>query len=61
MTTQAPSAASRVAMALPIPDAAPVTSAMRPWWRLGLRHPLELGLFERPVLDAELLGIGDGR
>jgi len=29
MTTQAPSAASRVAMALPIPDAAPVTRAMR--------------------------------
>ena len=29
MTTHAPSAASRVAMALPIPDAAPVTRAMR--------------------------------
>ena len=29
MTTQAPSAASRVAMALPMPDAAPVTSATR--------------------------------
>ena len=29
MTTQAPSAASLAAMALPIPDAAPVTSAMR--------------------------------
>ena len=28
MTTQAPSAASRVAIALPIPDAAPVTSAI---------------------------------
>ena len=29
--------------------------------RLGLRHPLELGLLERPVLDAELLGLVDGR
>ena len=28
--------------------------------RLGLRHPLELGLLERPVLDAELLGLVDG-
>ena len=27
---------------------------------LGLGHPLQLGLFERPVLDAELLGIRDG-
>ena len=46
-------------MALPMPDAAPVTNAMRPWLRLRLRHALELGLFERPVLDAELLGIRD--
>ena len=29
MTTHAPSAASRCAIALPMPDAAPVTSAMR--------------------------------
>ena len=36
MTTQAPSAASRVAMALPIPDAAPVTSAIRVASGLGL-------------------------
>ena len=28
---------------------------------LGLRHPLQLRLFERPVLDAELLGIRDRR
>ena len=27
--------------------------------RLGLRHPLELGLLERPVLDAELLRLVD--
>ena len=36
MTTQAPSAASRVAMALPMPDAAPVTSAIRVASGLGL-------------------------
>ena len=34
-TTHAPSAARRVAMALPMPDAAPVTNAMRPWWVFG--------------------------
>ena len=47
------------AMALPMPDAAPVTSAMRRGERLGLRHPLQLGLLERPVLDAELLRLVD--
>ncbi len=36
MTTHAPSAARRVAMALPMPDAAPVTSAMRVAWDFGL-------------------------
>ena len=35
MITQAPSAASLVAMALPIPDAAPVTSATRVACDLG--------------------------
>ena len=35
MTTQAPSAARRVAMALPMPLAAPVTNAMRPWCDFG--------------------------
>jgi hypothetical protein len=35
ITTHAPSAARRVAMALPIPDAAPVTSAMRVAWDFG--------------------------
>ena len=35
MTTHAPSAASRVAIALPIPDAAPVTSATRVAWDFG--------------------------
>ena len=40
--TQAPSAASRVAMALPIPDAAPVTRAMRVanGFGLGIRASL---------------------
>ena len=36
MTTHAPSAAKRVAIALPMPDAAPVTSAIRPAWDFGL-------------------------
>ena len=36
MTTQAPSAAKRVAIALPMPDAAPVTRAIRLAWDLGL-------------------------
>ncbi len=58
-TTQAPSAASRSAMALPMPEPAPVTSATRAGQRLGLRHPLELGLLEGPVLDAELLALVD--
>ena len=35
MATQAPSAASRAAMALPMPLAPPVTSAIRPAWRAG--------------------------
>ena len=34
---------------------------MRVAQRLRLRHPRELGLLERPVLDAELLGLVDGR
>ena len=60
MTTQAPSAASRVAMALPIPDAAPVTSAIFVASGLGFGIRGELGLLERPVLDPELLGLVDG-
>ena len=48
-------------MALPIPLAAPVTSATRVGQRLRLRHPRELGLLERPVLDAELLALVDRR
>ena len=35
ITTQAPSAARRVAIALPMPEAAPVTSAMRVAWLFG--------------------------
>ena len=59
MTTQPPSAAIRVAMALPIPEPAPVTSATRVASGLGLRHPLQLGLLQRPVLDGELLRLAD--
>jgi len=59
-TTQAPSAASRCAIALPIPDPAPVTSAMRVASGFRRRLPREFGLFQGPVLDAELLGLGDG-
>ena len=29
--------------------------------RLGLGHPLQLGFFERPVFDVELLSVADGR
>ena len=60
-TTQAPSAAIRAAMALPMPDAAPVTSAIRVASGLGLGIRGELGLLERPVLDAELLRLADRR
>ena len=61
MTTHAPSAARRVAIALPMPDAAPVTKRDAGGVGLGLGHALKFGLLERPVLDAELLGIGDRR
>ena len=60
-TTQAPSAASRCAIALPMPEPPPVTSATRAGQRLRLRHPLQLGLLQRPVLDAELLALVDRR
>ena len=60
-TTQAPSAASRSAMARPIPDPAPVTSAIRVASGLGLGMPGQLGLLQRPVLDPELLGLADRR
>ncbi len=59
MTTQAPSAASFSAGGLA--DAGRGTGDQRDAGgeRLGLRHPLELGLLERPVLDAELLRLVD--
>ena len=47
-------------MALPMPEAAPVTSAMRVAWVFGFRQPLQLRLLERPVLDAELLASSIG-
>ena len=59
MTTQAPSAASRVAMALPMPEPAPVTSAIRVASGFGFGIRAQLGLLERPVLDAELLRLVD--
>ncbi len=52
-TTQAPSLSRRCAVAAPIPPAAPVTSAILRRPALGLRHPLQLGFFERPVFDVE--------
>ena len=60
-TTQAPSAARRMAIARPMPDPAPVTSATRAASGLGLGMPRELRLLERPVLDPELLRLRDRR
>ena len=60
-TTQAPSAARRRAMARPMPEPAPVTRATRVGQRLRRRQALQLGLLQRPVLDAELLRLGDRR
>ena len=60
-TTQAPSAASRSAIALPMPLAAPVTSATRVASGFGFGIRGELGLLQRPVLDAELLALVDRR
>ena len=48
-------------MARPMPDPAPVTKATRVASGSRLREPLQLGLLERPVLDAELLRLGDRR
>lgn len=59
IVTHAPSAASRSAMALPIPEPHAGHQGDPPGEGLGLRHPLQLGLFEGPVLDAELLALGD--
>ena len=61
ITTQAPSAASRSAIALPMPRAGAGDQRDPGGERLGLRHPLQLGLLERPVLDAELLRLVDRR
>ena len=58
-TTCAPSASSRRATACPMPPAPPVMSADPAFERLGLRQPLQLGLFEQPVLDVEGLLLGD--
>ena len=61
ITTHAPSAASRCAIALPMPRRGAGDQRDPGGQRLGLRHPLELGLLERPVLDAELLRLVDRR
>ena len=58
-TTQAPSAASRWAIALPIPDPAPVTNATRAASGFGFGIRGQLRFLERPVLDPELLRLGD--
>ena len=47
------------AIARPMPEAAPVTSATRPASGCAGGRPPQLRLLERPVLDAELLGFGD--
>ena len=60
-TTHAPSAARRWAMARPMPDPAPVTKAIARGERPRRRPALQLGLLQRPVLDAELLGLRDRR
>ena len=60
-TTQAPSAASRRAIARPMPEPAPVTRATRVASAFGLGIRAELGLLQRPVLDAELLRLVDRR
>ena len=59
ITTQAPSATSRSAVAFPMPEPPPVTSATRVASGFGCGLALQLRLLERPVLDAELLRLVD--
>ena len=59
-TTHAPSAASRCAIAWPIPGASAGHERHPGGQRLGLGHALELGFLEGPVLDAELLRLAIG-
>jgi hypothetical protein len=60
MITHAPSAASRVAIALPIPDAAPVTSATRVAWDFGfgIRCSLASSKAQYSIRNFSLSGIG---
>ena len=60
-TTAAPSSRRRMAMARPMPEPAPVTSATLPVSGFGLGRRRSLQLLQHPVLDAELLGLGDRR
>ena len=59
-TTQAPSAANRSAMARPIPDAAPVTSATRvaSGFGLGIRASLASSSAQYSIRNFSLSGIG---
>ena len=59
MTTRPAWAATRVAMALPMPEPAPLHQRDPGGECLRLRHALQLGLFQRPVLDGELLRLAD--
>ena len=61
MTTQAPSAASRFGDRLADAAGGAGDQGDPGGERLRLRHPLELGLLQRPVLDAELLRLVDRR
>ena len=60
MTTHAPSAASRVAMALPMPEAAPVTSAIRvaSGFGLGIRCSLASSSAQYSIRNFSLSSIG---
>ena len=60
ITTQAPSAASRCAIALPIPEAAPVTSAIRvaSGLGLGIRCSLASSSAQYSILNFSLSSIG---
>src|SRR5215218_437344 len=55
--THAPWAARAWQVARPIPEPPPGDQGDPAGQRLGLGHPLELGLLQGPVLDPELLGL----
>ena len=57
-TTAAPRSSSASTHALPMPDAAPVTSATSPANTGGAAAFAQLGLLEIPVLDVEDVRLG---